>query len=95
MLMERPPPGPHSRYTLIVDGREIAGVDGNAPRRIDDVRADRAVHVRVRLDARDAESFAIDLRESPDRRACLWLRSGYWNWQVDYDPTPTRGCACG
>lgn len=95
MLMDRPPPGPQSSYTLTIDGRDIAGVDGTAPRRVDGVRADRRIRVRVRLGSRATESFPIDLRESPRRNACLRLRSSYWNWQVDYDPSPVRGCDCG
>lgn len=93
MLADRPPPAAPSSYTLTIDRREVSGIDGSAPRRVDGVRADRRVRIRVRLGKQDTESFSIDLRASSRRRACLWLRGGYWNWQVDYDP-PGRGCSC-
>jgi len=58
------------------------------------VPADRRVMVGIRLDSKPFESFPLDLRKEPGRRACLWLYEGYWHW-VNTGWDAVQGCRCG
>jgi hypothetical protein len=62
--------------------------------KISGVPADRKVMVGVRLDGKPFESFPLDLREEEGRRACLWLREGYWHW-TNSGWSKAHGCRCG
>ena len=61
--------------------------------KIANVPADRKVMLGIRLDGKPYESFRIDLREEPGRRACLWLYVGYWHW-VNTGWDEGKGCRC-
>ena len=60
---------------------------------IANVPADRKWLIGVRLDGRPFESFWIDLRREPRRRACFWLYPGYWHW-INTGWEEGKGCRC-
>lgn len=69
-------------------------VGANEMVKIAGVPADRKVMVGIRLDGKPFESFPLDLRKEPGRRACLWLYEGYWHW-VNTGWDAVKGCRCG
>lgn len=93
MLMDRPAPGAKSQYSFRIDKKLEATVGSGERGLIKDVPADRKVLVEVRLDGRPTVSFWIDLRKGEEKRVCLWLYEGYWNWQIDHD-WERKGCQC-
>ena len=93
MLMDRPAPGAKGKYSFRIDKKLTATVAAGERELITGVPADRKVLVEVRLDGKPTESFRIDLRESKEKRVCLWLYEGYWNWQIDHD-WGRKGCRC-
>lgn len=94
MLMDRPAPGAHGKYSFRFDKKLKATVGSDERRLITDVPADRKVLVEVRLDGKPTENFWIDLSKDPENRVCLWLYEGYWNWQVDHGWHWRRACRC-
>lgn len=94
MLMDRPAPGAKSQYSFRIARKLEATVGSGERKLITGVPADRKVLVEVRLNGKPTESFWIDLRQDPDKRACLWLYEGYWNWQVDHGWKWRKGCRC-
>ena len=94
MLMDRPAPGAHGKYSFHIDKKLKATVGSDERRLITGVPTDRQVLVEVRLDGKPTESFRIDLSQDPENRVCLWLREGYWNWQVDHGWHWRRACRC-
>ena len=94
MLMDRPAPGAHGKYSFFFDKKLKATVGSDERRLITGVPVDRKVLVEVRLDGKPTESFWVDLSQDPENRVCLWLYEGYWNWQVDHGWHWRRACRC-
>lgn len=94
MLMDRPAPGAKAEYSFRIARKLEATVGSGERKLITGVPADRKVLVEVRLNGKPTESFWIDLRKDPERRVCLWLYEGYWNWQVDHGWKWRKGCRC-
>jgi hypothetical protein len=94
MLMDRPAPGAKGKYSFRIAKKLEATVGSGERKVVTGVPADRKVLVEVRLDGKPTESFWIDLRKAEEKRACLWLYRGYWNWQVDPAWNWRPGCRC-
>ena len=87
-------PGADSKFEFRVGKSIKAVVPADKMVTIAGVPADRKVMVGIRLDGKPFESFQIDLRQEDGRRACLWLREGYWHW-TNTGWYEAKGCRCG
>lgn len=83
-----------SRFRFYVDGSLRASVAVGESAHLEDLPLTRPIRVRVVLDDRPFESFALDLAKAGDHRICLWLYPGYWHW-IDNGWHASLGCKCG
>lgn len=83
-----------SRFRFYVDGSLRATVAVGDSAHLKELPLARPIQVRVMLDDRPFESFALDLAEARDHRICLWLYPGYWHW-IDNGWHASLGCKCG
>ena len=88
-----PAPSPNTVFTFIVDKRLKATVADGEMKMITGVPVDRRVKVEVRIDDRGFETFWLHLGKERDRRACLWLYTGYWHW-INTGWDAKQGCKC-
>ena len=86
-------PSATSVFTFQIGKRAAVSAHAGETVFLKDLPTDRRVLVRVKLDHRPFESFWLNLRTEPNRRACLWLYPGYWHW-INTGWDEKHGCTC-
>ncbi|HRC86159.1 MAG TPA: hypothetical protein PK413_11160 [Thermoanaerobaculia bacterium] len=86
-------PSADSHFKFFLDGQLRATIGNNERALVEGLPTDRAIRVRVTLDAKPFESFPLSLGKEPDQRVCLHLYSGYWHW-IDTGWAKVYGCEC-
>ena len=87
------PPAHDSKFKFHVDGHLKATVANGEMVLISNLPTDRRVRIKVSLDGRPFEAFALDLGKAPEHRVCLWLYPDYWHW-IDNGWSDNLGCKC-